>query len=158
MQKGRHAGPAAGRLPLRPNEACPRAMPATLACADGRGSGRAARAMDPPDRDRSGPAAAGIAGTGRADSPSPRRFAAVAATAYAPVLDAGRRRFHQIPVPNPLSIVVVEPDPDRARLIAEALERAGGARVHILGSGSGLARAIATQNPDIVIADVADPS
>lgn len=61
-------------------------------------------------------------------------------------------------MPDPLSIVVVEPDPDRARLIAEALERAGGARVTILGSGSGLARAIATQNPDIVIADVADPS
>jgi len=62
------------------------------------------------------------------------------------------------PVSMNLSIVVVEPDPDRARLIAEALAQAGGKDVHIIGSESGLARAISTHDPDIVLVDVANPS
>ncbi|MCV6598594.1 MAG: ANTAR domain-containing protein [Mangrovicoccus sp.] len=57
-----------------------------------------------------------------------------------------------------LSIVVVEPDPDRARLIAEALAQAGGHDVHIIGSESGLSRAISTRDPDIVLVDVTNPS
>lgn len=57
-----------------------------------------------------------------------------------------------------LSIVVVEPDPDRARLIAEALAQAGETDVHIIGSETSLARVIAARNPDIVLVDVASPS
>lgn len=63
-----------------------------------------------------------------------------------------------ISVSTNLSIVVVEPDPDRARLIAEALAQAGGHDVHIIGSESGLSRAISTRDPDIVLVDVTNPS
>ncbi|MEL6203723.1 MAG: ANTAR domain-containing protein [Pseudomonadota bacterium] len=59
---------------------------------------------------------------------------------------------------NALSIVVVEPDADRARLIAEALESAGENSVHLIGSESSLSRAIATHDPDIVLIDIAHPS
>ncbi len=57
-----------------------------------------------------------------------------------------------------LSIIVVEPDPDRAKLIAEALGGSGDNDVHIIGSEVGLARAIAARDPDIVIVDVESPS
>ncbi|MEM1432015.1 MAG: ANTAR domain-containing protein [Pseudomonadota bacterium] len=59
---------------------------------------------------------------------------------------------------SPPSIVVVEPDADRARLIAEALEVAGAAAIHIIGSESSLARAIATHDPDVVLIDITNPS
>lgn len=61
-------------------------------------------------------------------------------------------------MPDPLSIVVVEPDPDRARLIAETLGASGENDVHIIGSESGLARAVSARNPDIVLMDIASPS
>lgn len=57
-----------------------------------------------------------------------------------------------------LSIVIVEPDPDRAQLIAEALADQGDVRVHIIGSESALARAISAHDPDVVLIDVASPS
>lgn len=57
-----------------------------------------------------------------------------------------------------LTIVVVEPDPDRAALIAEALGASGENEVHILAAESGLSRAIAMRNPDIVIVDLSSPS
>jgi response regulator NasT len=61
-------------------------------------------------------------------------------------------------VQSSLSIVVVEPDPDRAQLIADALAAASGDRVHIIASEAGLARAISAHDPDIVLVDVASPS
>ncbi|MEM0934800.1 MAG: ANTAR domain-containing protein [Pseudomonadota bacterium] len=59
---------------------------------------------------------------------------------------------------RPLSIVVVEPDPDRAKLIAETLGAPDKNDVHIIGSESGLARAISARDPDIVLVDIASPS
>lgn len=56
-----------------------------------------------------------------------------------------------------LSIVVVEPNPDRAQLIADAL-RTDQNEIHIIGSDSGLARAISARNPDIVLIDLESPS
>lgn len=57
-----------------------------------------------------------------------------------------------------LTIIVVEPDRDRALQIADALRDAGDHRVHLLGDGAGLARRVAEIRPDLVLIDVASPS
>lgn len=57
-----------------------------------------------------------------------------------------------------LSIVIVEPDPDRARLIVDALREAGDFDIRVIAERSGLARQIAQRQPDLVLVDVADPS
>lgn len=57
-----------------------------------------------------------------------------------------------------LTIVVVEPDPARARLIVDALREAGDYDIRVISERSGLARQIAQRQPDLVLVDVADPS
>lgn len=57
-----------------------------------------------------------------------------------------------------LSIVIVEPDPERARLIVDALREAGDFDIRVISERSGLARQIAQRQPDLVLVDVADPS
>lgn len=57
-----------------------------------------------------------------------------------------------------LRIVVVEPDRDRALMIAEALEAAGPSEVIMLSETSGLARRVARASPDLVLIDLASPS
>ncbi|OUD10522.1 two-component system response regulator [Marivivens niveibacter] len=57
-----------------------------------------------------------------------------------------------------LSIVVVEPDRDRAELIAASLDHAGDYNIHIVAESSRVARTIAEYNPDVVLIDVASPS
>ncbi|SEM89467.1 ANTAR domain-containing response regulator [Palleronia pelagia] len=61
-------------------------------------------------------------------------------------------------MPELLTIVVVEPDPDRARLIVEALDDSGDYQVHVIAERAALARQIAKVNPDVVLIDLADPS
>lgn len=57
-----------------------------------------------------------------------------------------------------LSIVVVEKDPDRARLIMKSLGEAGDHDVFVLSEESGLARRISERDPDVVLVDIASPS
>lgn len=59
---------------------------------------------------------------------------------------------------RPLSIVVVEKDRDRARMIVDGLREAGAHEVLVIGDEVGLARRIAERNPDIVLIDLASPS
>lgn len=59
---------------------------------------------------------------------------------------------------DPLSIVVVEEDPDRARAIVDALADTGDYDVHVIGTASSLARRIAAYLPDIVLIDVDNPT
>jgi two-component system, response regulator / RNA-binding antiterminator len=57
-----------------------------------------------------------------------------------------------------LSIVVVERDPERARLIIDGLAEAGDHSVIVIADDAGLRRRIAERNPDLVLIDVANPS
>ncbi|MCU9847506.1 ANTAR domain-containing protein [Defluviimonas sp. WL0024] len=57
-----------------------------------------------------------------------------------------------------LKIVVVERDPDRARMIVDGLLDLGDHRIHIIAEETALARKVAEQRPDIVLIDLADPS
>ena len=57
-----------------------------------------------------------------------------------------------------LSIIVVEADRDRARLIVDSLREAGEFDVQVIAERTGLARRIAERRPDVVLLDVADPS
>lgn len=57
-----------------------------------------------------------------------------------------------------LLIVVVEPDPDRARPIAQGLRDTGDHDIRIIAEQSGLARQVAELRPDLVLIDIANPS
>lgn len=57
-----------------------------------------------------------------------------------------------------LSIVVVERDPERARLIIDGLREAGDHSVIVIADDASLRRRIAERNPDLVLIDVANPS
>ena len=59
---------------------------------------------------------------------------------------------------QPLSVVVVEPDPHRARLIVDALADGADYRIHVVAERASLARQIVQVKPDVVLVDVADPS
>ncbi|MBM9595829.1 ANTAR domain-containing response regulator [Roseitranquillus sediminis] len=59
---------------------------------------------------------------------------------------------------EPLSIVIVEEDRDRALLIIDSLRAAGDFDVHVISGRSGLAREIAARRPDLVLVDIASPS
>jgi len=59
---------------------------------------------------------------------------------------------------NRLSIVVVEPDRDRALMIVDSLGEAGENDIHVISEVSGLARSLSQRNPDVVIVDVANPT
>ncbi len=57
-----------------------------------------------------------------------------------------------------LSIIVVEPDRDRATLIVDSLRQAGDYDIHIISEATGLARSIRSHNPDMVLIDITNPS
>ena len=57
-----------------------------------------------------------------------------------------------------LSIVVVEPDRDRASLIVDSLRDAGSYDIHVISEPTGLASKIHALNPDVVLIDVESPS
>ncbi len=57
-----------------------------------------------------------------------------------------------------LSIIVVEPDRDRALMIVDSLCEAGDNDIHVISEISGLARRIAERSPDIVIVDLTSPT
>lgn len=59
---------------------------------------------------------------------------------------------------EPLTIIVVEPDRQRAIEIVDALRDAGEHRIHVLGDGTGLARRVAEIRPDLVLIEIASPS
>lgn len=57
-----------------------------------------------------------------------------------------------------LTIIIVEQDRDRAMMIVDALREFGEHSVHVIGSGTGLARRVAELRPDLVLIDAGDPS
>lgn len=57
-----------------------------------------------------------------------------------------------------LSIVIVEPNVDRAKLIVDSLHEAGDYSIFVIAEDTGLARQIAKRNPDLVLIDVAHPN
>ncbi|WP_423205962.1 ANTAR domain-containing protein (plasmid) [Paracoccus yeei] len=57
-----------------------------------------------------------------------------------------------------LSIVIIEPDPDRAEPIVAGLRDAGDHDIRIIAGETGLARRIAELRPDVVLIDLANPS
>ncbi len=59
---------------------------------------------------------------------------------------------------KPTSILLVEPDQDRATEISKALTEAGIPRIKILPGATGLAREVATLNPDLVLLDLRAPT
>jgi response regulator NasT len=59
---------------------------------------------------------------------------------------------------GPLSIAVIENDPDRAALISESLHATGNVEVHVLTGAADLAEHITGLNPDVVLIDISNPS
>lgn len=57
-----------------------------------------------------------------------------------------------------LSIIVVEPDRDRAMLIVDSLREAGDHEIHVISEPTGLARRIQALMPDVVLIDIESPS
>ncbi|MGI3170103.1 ANTAR domain-containing response regulator [Pseudooceanicola sp. C21-150M6] len=61
-------------------------------------------------------------------------------------------------MPDRISILVVESDPDRATQIVDGLAEGGNFNISVISESTGLARNIAERNPDVVLIDVASPS
>ena len=61
-------------------------------------------------------------------------------------------------MPKPLSIIVVEPDRDRALMIVDSLREAGDNTIRVISEFSSLSRQIADAQPDIVIVDLSSPT
>ncbi|MEO0484774.1 MAG: ANTAR domain-containing protein [Pseudomonadota bacterium] len=57
-----------------------------------------------------------------------------------------------------LSILVVEPDRDKAMLIVDSLGEAGYTTIQVIAEASSLGRQISAFNPDVVLIDMAHPS
>ena len=57
-----------------------------------------------------------------------------------------------------LSIIVVEPNRDRALMIINSLQEAGDNDIHVISEVSSLARRIRERAPDMVIVDLASPT
>lgn len=57
-----------------------------------------------------------------------------------------------------MRIAVVEADPERAKLIIDGLSDAGVEDITVLGDDTGLARKLASLEPDIVLIDLENPS
>lgn len=66
--------------------------------------------------------------------------------------------FRKALVTQDLSIILVEPDRDKANQIVESLADAGFQRIHVITEASSLKRQIGALNPDIVLIDMANPS
>ncbi len=59
---------------------------------------------------------------------------------------------------KPLSIIVVEPDRDRALMIVDSLKEAGDNDIMVISELSSLGRRISERDPDIVIVDLTSPT
>ena len=57
-----------------------------------------------------------------------------------------------------LSIIVVEPDRDKALSIVDCLRAAGDYQIHVIAETTGLARQIKERAPDVVLIDIENPS
>lgn len=57
-----------------------------------------------------------------------------------------------------LSIIIVEKDRDRAMQIVDSLSESGDYEISVIAEESGLARRVASLNPDIVLIDMTNPS
>ncbi len=57
-----------------------------------------------------------------------------------------------------LLIVVVEPDSDRAKSIVDGLRQAGDHEIRVMAEQAGLARQVASLQPDVVLIDMTNPS
>ncbi|MEZ5673867.1 MAG: ANTAR domain-containing protein [Thalassovita sp.] len=57
-----------------------------------------------------------------------------------------------------LSIIIVEPDQDRALPIVDSLRAAGSFDIHVISDPTWLARQIEERRPDVVLIDLANPS
>ena len=57
-----------------------------------------------------------------------------------------------------LNVVVVEQDPERARLIVDSLRAAGDHDIAVIAESSELARRVAVLTPDVILIDIANPS
>lgn len=57
-----------------------------------------------------------------------------------------------------LSIIVIETDRDRTRIIVDSLHDAGFSDIQVIPEIAGLARRISESNPDLVLVDMASPS
>lgn len=57
-----------------------------------------------------------------------------------------------------VSIIVVEPDRDKALLIVDSLRAAGEYEIHVIAQTTGLARQIKERAPDVVLIDIENPS
>ncbi len=73
-------------------------------------------------------------------------------------MDQSSNLTHHGPVTKNMKIAVIEPDPDRARDIIDALMEGGWTDVVVLGDVTGLARKLAALDPDLVLIDLANPS
>jgi response regulator NasT len=61
-------------------------------------------------------------------------------------------------VTDDLSIILVEPDRDKANQLVDSLADAGYQKIQVITEASSLKRQIAAFNPDIVLIDMANPS
>jgi len=61
-------------------------------------------------------------------------------------------------MPRPLSIIIVEPDRDRALLIVDSLRAAGDFDIQVIAEPTSLARQIQARQPDVVLIDIENPS
>ena len=61
-------------------------------------------------------------------------------------------------MPGRLTILVVEPDRQRAMLVVDGLKDLGENEVHVISEVSALSRKIAQLSPDVVIVDIASPT
>ena len=61
-------------------------------------------------------------------------------------------------MPDKLSIVVVEPDRERAILIVDSLRAAGEYEISVISEVTGLARLVSSRDPDVVLIDITSPS
>lgn len=59
---------------------------------------------------------------------------------------------------NKLRITVVEPDPERARMIVDGLCDAGDFTITVLGDEMSLNQRLTDLNPDVVLVDIANPN
>ncbi|SPF79848.1 ANTAR domain-containing response regulator [Pseudoprimorskyibacter insulae] len=59
---------------------------------------------------------------------------------------------------DPISIIIVEQDRDRALLIVDSLRAAGDFQIHMISEQSGLSRKIKELAPDVVLIDITNPS
>ncbi|MEM9798356.1 MAG: ANTAR domain-containing protein [Pseudomonadota bacterium] len=57
-----------------------------------------------------------------------------------------------------LSIIVVEPDRDRALMIVDSLQEAGDNDIHVISEVSSIGRRISELSPDVVIVDLTSPT